>query len=79
MKNANMLLKDVKNTLTPVLARQYAAGSWNLKNKDMIGFEEKREVLKRFSIECQNYNLQLLRFCTVNYWLKTFSPLSQPI
>lgn len=27
MKNANMLLNDVKNTLTPVLARQYTAGS----------------------------------------------------
>lgn len=27
MKNANMLLKDVKNTLTPELARQYTAGS----------------------------------------------------
>lgn len=29
MKNANMLLKDVRKTLTPVLARQYATGSWN--------------------------------------------------
>ena len=27
IKNANMLLNDVKNTLTPVLARQYTAGS----------------------------------------------------
>jgi len=27
IKNANMLLKDVKNTLTPVLARRYTAGS----------------------------------------------------
>lgn len=28
MKNANMLLNEVKNTLTPELARQYTAGSW---------------------------------------------------
>jgi len=27
MKNANMLLNEVKNTLTPELARQYTAGS----------------------------------------------------
>lgn len=32
MKNANMLLKDVRNTLTPVLARQSATGSWSEKS-----------------------------------------------
>lgn len=37
MKNANMLLKDVKNTLTPVVPRQYAAGPWNTR-KATIGF-----------------------------------------
>lgn len=31
MKKANMLLNDVKNTLTPVLARQYSTGSWDKK------------------------------------------------
>jgi len=34
IKNANMLLKDVKNTLTPVLARRYTAGSWSLSLAD---------------------------------------------
>ena len=31
MKKANILLNDVKNTLTPVLARQYSTGSWDKK------------------------------------------------